>query len=294
MTESKNNEFLTSIGLVLGLLAIVGLIYFFVFSMAEDGFGKNMERVNESQGEDIAARIKPVMTIDRILGTADPDRGSEVASAIVAVKSPKELYAGACMVCHDSGISGSPKLGDTAAWEPRFATGMDALMNTALNGKGAMPPKGGSSYSEDEIRIVIEYMLSEAGLMEAPSAEVAASAPVPEETAATASPVVRDTPLDVEMPVVTASVFEGPSDKDLAAGEAAYRGACFACHDTGAAGAPMLGDQAQWVARIPAGFEVLLNSAIAGKGGMPPKGGAVYLSDEEVANIVAFMIERSK
>lgn len=292
MTVSKNNEFSISIGLVLGLLAVVGLIYFFVFSMAEDGFGKNMERVNASQDEGVAARIKPVMTLERIMGSADTGVAAEATPATVAVKSPQELYAGACMVCHDTGISGSPKLGDTAAWEPRFATGMDALMTTALNGKGAMPPRGGSSYNDDEIRAVIEYMLSEAGLMDAPSAE--AAAPAPEIAAPAPAAVAQDTQLDIEMPMVTASVSEGPSDNDLAAGEAAYRGACFACHDTGAAGAPVLGNQGQWAARITTGFDALLNSAIAGKGGMPPKGGAVYLSDEEVANIVAFMIERSK
>ena len=273
-----------------GLLLLAVFIGEVVIGPQKDG---EMVMAAVDTMEDIAMRIKPVMTLERILGSADADTTAEAAPVVAEVKSPRELYAGACMVCHDAGISGSPKLGDAATWEPRLATGMDALMNTALNGKGAMPPKGGSSYSEEEIRVVIEYMLSEAGLMEAPSAETAATT-AGEEVAPAPAPVPQDTQLDVEMPVITANTSAGPSDKDLAAGESAYRGACFACHDTGAAGAPVLGNQAQWAARIPAGFDTLLNSAIGGKGGMPPKGGAVYLSDEEVANIVAFMIERSK
>jgi cytochrome c5 len=60
-----------------------------------------------------------------------------------------------------AGVANAPKFGDKAAWAPRIATGMDTLLNVALHGKGAMPPKGGNpALSEAQIRAAIEYMVS--------------------------------------------------------------------------------------------------------------------------------------
>ena len=66
----------------------------------------------------------------------------------------------ACFACHGTGAAGAPKLGDKAAWAPRVATGRDALLASAINGKGAMPPKGGQMHLSDaEIAASIDYML---------------------------------------------------------------------------------------------------------------------------------------
>jgi len=109
--------------------------------------------------EDIAMRIKPVITIDSILAS-----GADAGSGEMAQKSPQELYQGACLACHDSGVAGAPKVGDSAAWQGRLGDGIDALIASAIKGKGAMPPKGGSTYSDDQLRMVIEYILAESGL----------------------------------------------------------------------------------------------------------------------------------
>ena len=73
-----------------------------------------------------------------------------------------------------------------------------------------------------------------------------------------------------------------------------YATACFACHGTGAAGAPKLGDKAAWAARIAAGTDALYTNAIKGKGGMPPKGGRADLSDDTIKSIVDYMVAESK
>jgi len=73
-----------------------------------------------------------------------------------------------------------------------------------------------------------------------------------------------------------------------------YQAACFACHATGAAGAPKLGDAAAWSARIGQGMETLVSHAINGFGAMPPKGGCMACSDEEVANAVQHMVDNSQ
>ena len=70
-------------------------------------------------------------------------------------------YKSLCFSCHDNAIAGAPKLGDKAAWEPRLATGIDAIYNTALNGKGAMPAKGGNpALSDADVKAAVDYMLS--------------------------------------------------------------------------------------------------------------------------------------
>jgi cytochrome c5 len=70
------------------------------------------------------------------------------------------LYGQICSACHAAGIAGAPKVGDKAAWAPRIAQGIDALTASAIHGKGAMPPKGGSSASDAEIKGVVTYMVS--------------------------------------------------------------------------------------------------------------------------------------
>lgn len=82
-----------------------------------------------------------------------------VAQAAAAVDGQK-IYMTACFACHGTGAAGAPKLGDKVAWGPRVALGKDALMTSALNGKGAMPPKGGQMHLSDaEISASIDYML---------------------------------------------------------------------------------------------------------------------------------------
>ncbi len=88
---------------------------------------------------------------------------AEVAAetpAAPAAADGKAVYTTACFACHGTGAAGAPKLGDAAAWGPRVATGKDALMASAINGKGAMPPKGGQMHLSDaEISASIDYML---------------------------------------------------------------------------------------------------------------------------------------
>ena len=73
-----------------------------------------------------------------------------------------------------------------------------------------------------------------------------------------------------------------------------YQQACFACHGTGAAGAPKLGDKGAWSARITKGNATLYDNAIKGFKGMPPKGGRADLSDDTVKAVVDFMVAESK
>lgn len=73
-----------------------------------------------------------------------------------------------------------------------------------------------------------------------------------------------------------------------------YQSACFACHGTGAAGAPKLGDKGAWKSRIGQGMETLFDHALNGFKGMPAKGGRGDLSDDVVKAVVEYMVKNSK
>lgn len=138
------------------------------------------------------------------MDTADPETVARAIQPVAQLtlgepeaKGPKtgeQIYKGACAACHDAGMAGAPKLGDAGAWGPRIATGLDSLLHSALNGKGAMPPKGGNaSLSEDEIKRTVVYMANKGGASfaepkmdagDAPAADAAAPAAAAAETSA--------------------------------------------------------------------------------------------------------------
>ena len=85
------------------------------------------------------------------------------------------------------------------------------------------------------------------------------------------------------------------SGQALAAnGKAVYDATCAACHASGAAGAPKLGDKAAWAPRIATGMAAMTAASIKGKGVMPAKGGNSGLSDADVAAAVEYMVAQSK
>ena len=70
------------------------------------------------------------------------------------------VYNQNCAMCHVPGLANAPKFGDKEAWTPRVKTGRDALLQAAIKGKGAMPPKGGNpKLSDDEIGAALDHML---------------------------------------------------------------------------------------------------------------------------------------
>jgi cytochrome c5 len=83
-----------------------------------------------------------------------------VSGAVLA--DGQQTYQASCQACHATGAAGAPKLGDKAAWAPRIATGIDALLASSIKGKNAMPPKGACmACTDDELKAAIEYMISQ-------------------------------------------------------------------------------------------------------------------------------------
>lgn len=91
--------------------------------------------------------------------TATPE--AKVATA-AGSGAGEALYKQVCLACHAAGVAGAPKFGDKTAWEARIKTGLDTLTASAIKGKNAMPPKGGSAASDADIRLAVEYMVNAA------------------------------------------------------------------------------------------------------------------------------------
>ena len=99
--------------------------------------------------EAVLARIAPVAKVELQTG----------AKAGGGAKDPATVYKSICAACHDTGAANAPKKGDKAAWAPRVAQGIDALVKSATAGKGAMPPKGGAAdLSDAEFKAMVEYI----------------------------------------------------------------------------------------------------------------------------------------
>jgi cytochrome c5 len=87
----------------------------------------------------------------------------EVRDANRPLRPGEEVFKGQCAACHATGAAGAPKLGDAAAWGPRLATGFEALVHSALKGKGAMAAQGGGDFDDTEIARGVAYMANQAG-----------------------------------------------------------------------------------------------------------------------------------
>lgn len=102
------------------------------------------------QQKSVQARIEKVGTV-------------EIRDANRPLKSGEEVFKAQCSACHTAGVAGAPKFGDKGAWAPRIKNSYEALLNSALKGKGAMGPQGGGDFDDLEIGRAVVYMANEAG-----------------------------------------------------------------------------------------------------------------------------------
>jgi len=261
---------------------------------------------------------------------------------LVDANAPREFMTGeavykqVCTACHATGTAGAPRTGDKAAWAPLIASGLDEMVKIAIQGKGAMPPKGGAANLSDyEVARAVVYLANQGGgtfdepaapaqegeqapaqgqaatpaAPAAPAAAPAAAASAPaaapqaEAPAAAAPAASADAPAAQADAAPAAQAPAAQADAApaaqadparLAAGKKLYDTACVACHSTGVAGAPKLGDKAAWAPYIATGMDEMLKVAIAGKGAMPPRGTAMKATDDELRAAIEYMVAQSQ
>lgn len=98
--------------------------------------------------------------------TTEPAASTTTAAATASADTGKQLYSTTCVACHGAGIAGAPKFGDKATWAPRITQGQNVLYEHALKGfqgkAGMMPPKGGSSAPDTDVKAAVDYMVAAA------------------------------------------------------------------------------------------------------------------------------------
>ena len=271
---------------VIPVFVIIGLVAYVVSENKPSG---------STQAEAHALGGVTAQDLDR--GVAERIRkvGSvEIRDANRPLKSGEDVFKAQCTTCHATGAAGAPKFGDASAWGPRIAKGFHALVQSALKGKGAMPAQAGGDFDDVEIARGVAYMANNAGAKFAEPQR--AAAPVQSAAASGAAPVAAAVPVVAAAPAAAAPaapVQTAAAGAGANAGEALFKQTCATCHAAGIAGAPKFGDKAAWAPRIKQGMDTLVQTAIKGKGAMPPKGGS-SASDAEIRAAVQYMVNAAK
>ena len=275
---------------VVPVFAIIGLVAYVVADYKPSG--SNLVENYSLGGVGAQELDKGVADRIRKVGSV------EIRDANRALKVGEEVYKAQCISCHAAGVAGAPKLADEGAWSPRIKTGLETLVNSALKGKGAMPPQAGGDFEDVEIARAVVYMANSAGAKfvepQRPAVDAAAAPAATAVPAAQVAPAVQAATAAATAPVAAVAQQAAPIQAVAAgAGEALYKQACVVCHAAGVANAPKLGDKAAWAPRLPAGVPMLVQSVIKGKGAMPPKGGSTA-SENEIRAAVEYMVATVK
>jgi cytochrome c5 len=159
---SSDKNFAPTFAAIIGGLTVLAIILVFVAGILT-------EEISTYMPDDVVLdNIKPVGEVN-IADKGDSEPVAEISAvesstpaAPAQIASPGQVYQTSCFGCHGTGVAGAPRLGDAAAWAPRIARGMDALLSNTISGVNAMPPKGlCMTCSDDELRAVIEYMVAQ-------------------------------------------------------------------------------------------------------------------------------------
>jgi cytochrome c5 len=162
--ESSDTHFFNSFSVVLGILILFAIILF--------GMARSIGA--DTQGEAVLLEplhLKEVRENIEPFGheaIAGQDNSALTASTAAAGAAPaadvpttgEAAFTQICSACHSAGVNGAPKIGDHAAWGPRIAQGKAVLYDHAINGKGNMPARGGTTWPDATIRMTVDYMVS--------------------------------------------------------------------------------------------------------------------------------------
>jgi cytochrome c5 len=154
--ENHDKVFFKNFSLVMG-----GLFAIFFICIVAARIATPAPELDAAGTARIEERIKPLGEV-----VTDPAALQLKLAANKPVRAPytgEQLVTKVCSACHQSGLLGSPKIGDKTAWAKRkgAAGGLDGLVASAIKGKNQMPARGGDAdLSDAEVKAAVEYMLS--------------------------------------------------------------------------------------------------------------------------------------
>lgn len=161
--ESSDRHFFNAFSLVLGFLIVFAIILFAVARVIGVDTQNRYEQLDPIRLKEIDQNIVPFAHVavaghdNSALAVLTAPKSTAAASVPA---SGEQAFTQVCSACHATGINGAPKMGDHAAWGPRIAQGKEALYSHAINGKGNMPPRGGTTWPDAAIRMSVDYMVS--------------------------------------------------------------------------------------------------------------------------------------
>ena len=156
MSGATDSGMVKTMGVVMACLAVFAVVCVLAARMLGVGSDDSNDPLKRNA---LIQRIQPLAAVRTSADELEAPAETVTAMAGDASgKSGEELVNGACAACHLAGVAGAPALDDDAAWAERREAGLDALVASVINGKGAMPARGGSAYSDDEIRTATQYI----------------------------------------------------------------------------------------------------------------------------------------
>lgn len=140
---------------VVPIFIIIGLVYFVVSGYkpagTNDAASMTLSGISEQAREKaMAERLQKIGSV-------------EIRDANRELKTGEQVFNAQCTACHTSGAAGAPKVGDSVAWAPRMKAGYEALLLSALKGKGAMGAQAGGDFEDLEIARAVVYMANASG-----------------------------------------------------------------------------------------------------------------------------------
>jgi cytochrome c5 len=161
--QSSDRHFFNAFSLVLGFLIVFAIILFaFARVIGVDSQSKYVQldpiRLKEVNQNTMPFAHVAVAGKDNS-ALAVPTQPKSTAAANVPATG-EQAFTQVCSACHATGINGAPKMGDRTAWGPRIAQGKEALYAHVIDGKGNMPPRGGTTWPDAAIRMTVDYMVS--------------------------------------------------------------------------------------------------------------------------------------
>ena len=110
--------------------------------------------------EQTASAVSTPAAASPAASAATTANASHFANDAATLAVGETIYKQSCFACHDTGAAGAPKRGDKAAWAPRIVQGPAVLYNASLKGLNAMPPRGSSNASDEDIKAAVDYLVA--------------------------------------------------------------------------------------------------------------------------------------